>query len=304
VGDSSSYSPARDAGLFLVLAILFNGLVYPGPLGAELAGTFYLAFFVHAGFTLYDGRFSARRTKTWLALAALWACAQIWPFAGYITFLGQLDYWLFTVLVNLGLASLDPDHPGLLPLVSLVSGVVSGRWAGLLMFAALCVDFAVLYHERWRGNAVWRAAIFAGCACAGGLVLGLALGAVVPPPPPKIELNLVTPPHILPAWYQLPEYAMLRAIPTKLAGVAVMFCAVLLPLLGPWMRADALRTGRWGWLWALLCVLLGAAWIGLGYLGSRPVDSWPAYGGQVLVAYYFAFFLVLPPLLHRISRMP
>ncbi len=281
-----------------MLAILFNGLVYPGPSAGELAGTFYLAFFVHAGFALYDGRFSARRTKTWLALAGLWALAQIWPFAGYITFLGQLDYWLFTVLVNLGLASFDPDHPGLLPWV----GLVTGLWPGPFLFAALCVDIAVLYLDRWRGRPAWHGAIFAACACFGGLVLGLALGALVPPPPPKLELDFVTPPHIVPAWYRLPEYAMLRAFPSKLGGVVAMFCAVLLPLLWPWMRADALRTGPLSWLWALLCVLLGAAWIGLGYLGTVPAESEAAYAAGLLVAYYFAFFLVLPPLLHRISR--
>jgi quinol-cytochrome oxidoreductase complex cytochrome b subunit len=300
MNDTNVYSPARDAGLFLVLAILFGGLIYPGPLARELQSAFHLAFFAHAGFTLYDGRFSAQRTKSWAALAGLWALAQITPFAGYITALGQLDYWLFTVLVNTGLASFDPNHPGVLPLV----GFVKGLWPGPLLLAVLCVDIAVLYYDRWRGNLAWRAAIFAGCASAAGIIVGLALGLPAPPPPSMIELDFITPPHIVPPWYRLPEYAMLRAIPGKLAGVAVTFCAVLLPLFWPWMRAGTLRGGPLRWLWGTLCILLGAAWIGLGYLGSLPAGSWSPYWAQVLVAYYFAFFLVLPPLLNRISREP
>ena len=82
--NSSERSLTRDAGLVLVLAILLNGLVFFGAWShARLIGTFYSAFLVHAGFTLYDGRFNTLRTKTWLLLLAAWTLAEISPFFGY-----------------------------------------------------------------------------------------------------------------------------------------------------------------------------------------------------------------------------
>jgi quinol-cytochrome oxidoreductase complex cytochrome b subunit len=183
---------------------------------------------------------------------------------------------------------------------------MSGFLPAVVLLAALCIDIAAVYRERWRGNAPWKAWAFAACALLGGIVLGVALGHFLPPPappPPELMLSqpLLTPPHIVPEWYVLPEYGMLRAIPHKLASVLATLCAVLVPLSWPWLRTDALRTGRTGWLWALLCVLLACAWTGLGYSGSRAATPETIYAARGLAAYYFAFFFLLIPLLHRFS---
>jgi ubiquinol-cytochrome c reductase cytochrome b subunit len=106
----------------------------------------------------------------------------------------------------------------------------------------------------------------------------------------------------LPPWHELPFYALLRAVPNKLGGVLLMFAAVLVPMIWPWMRADLLRMGPMRRVWALFCLALAAVWIALGYLGSRPPEGALLPAAQALAVFYFAFFLIVPPVLRKIPR--
>jgi hypothetical protein len=91
-------SPARQTGLFLVLVALANGLMLPGSLSVkDLMTTFYLALFVHVGFTIYDGSFNALRTATWLLLIGLWVGSEIAAFFGLMFPSGQFAFWLANV---------------------------------------------------------------------------------------------------------------------------------------------------------------------------------------------------------------
>jgi hypothetical protein len=300
-------SAVRNAGLFLVLAIIFNGLIFPdSPSAGGAAGTFYLVFFVHAGFTLYDGRFGRLRSVTWLLLTGLLAWGMLSLFLGYVLIWGQMSYWLVNILTNLlpdPMVLWDPAYSGPWRWIRWIFQAVAVIIA-LLPLALLCLDIAVMHYDSWRRVPKWRAAVFAAFACLAGLALGFMLGALAPQPAPVMTTRFPTPAHIVPEWYWLPDYAILRAIPSKLGGVIAMFCAMLLPLLWPWMRADALRTGPMRRVWALLCLLLACTWIGLGYLGSLPAEGADLHITRVLTVYYFAFFLILPPLLHRIARSP
>ena len=109
----------------------------------------------------------------------------------------------------------------------------------------------------------------------------------------------VTPPHIVPEWYFLPFYAILRAIPNKLLGVIALFgvdrcswpsCPGSTP------RRCARRSYRplfrkFFWLFVAAC-------IGLGYLGSKPPEGvYVILAARILTFYYFAFFLIVLPLL-------
>jgi quinol-cytochrome oxidoreductase complex cytochrome b subunit len=104
----------------------------------------------------------------------------------------------------------------------------------------------------------------------------------------------VTPAHIVPEWYFLPFYAILRAIPDKLGGVLAMFAAIVVLALVPWLDTSKVRSmsyrpiGRW-MLWAFV-----AAFIGLGYLGSRPAEGGYVIAAQVLTVVYFGYFVALP----------
>ncbi len=108
--------------------------------------------------------------------------------------------------------------------------------------------------------------------------------------------RLVTPEHIKPVWYYTPYYAMLRVIPHKLSGVIVMFGAIAVLFLLPWLDRAKVRSyryrGKLSWtmllLFALSFVWLGK--IGAG-TGTDPVETWI---GRVLTAYYFLFFFTMP----------
>jgi ubiquinol-cytochrome c reductase cytochrome b subunit len=108
---------------------------------------------------------------------------------------------------------------------------------------------------------------------------------------------LVTPAHIVPEWYYLPFYAVLRAIPDKLLGVTAMFGSILILFALPWLDTSRVRSGtfrpifkQFFWVFVLVC-------IGLGYLGSKPAEGIYVFWARILTAYYFLHFIVILPLL-------
>jgi quinol-cytochrome oxidoreductase complex cytochrome b subunit len=120
---------------------------------------------------------------------------------------------------------------------------------------------------------------------------------------------LQTPPHIVPEWYFLPFYAILRAItfdiwfvPAKLIGVVLMFASVLILLLLPWLDRSPVRSGRFRplfkqffWIFVLDCIILGV-------VGAHPPEGHWIPIGQAATAFYFAFFLIILPLLSVFER--
>jgi quinol-cytochrome oxidoreductase complex cytochrome b subunit len=290
---------ARDAALFLVLAALVDGLLATLTAGpGSLLTTFYLAFFIHAGFTLYDGRFDALRTVTWIVLIAAWAAAEFVEFLGYLIPWGQLTFWLASQLAALRagpeiLASLD----------WLASRLAAFPLWSIPLLCILCLDVAVMHCEAWRRRSLAHAAVSLIAVVAVVVFFGVIAGLLVGRPAP-LEPDVggfPTPMKIIPPWYELPFYAMLRAVPDKLAGFVVMYAAMAVPLIWPWMHADALRTGPLRRMWLVLCLALAAVWIGLTYLGSRPPEPVSVHVAQALAVFYFAFFLIWPPLLHKFA---
>jgi len=111
-----------------------------------------------------------------------------------------------------------------------------------------------------------------------------------------------TPAHIVPEWYYLPFYAILRSIPNKLAGVIAMFSAILVLAFLPWLDTAKTRSSKYRplakqffWIFVIVCILLG-------YLGSQPPEGIYVIAGRILTVCYFAYFLVLLPLLSRIEK--
>ena len=110
-----------------------------------------------------------------------------------------------------------------------------------------------------------------------------------------IDANpLVTPAHIVPEWYFLPFYAILRAIPSKLGGVLAMFGSIAILAFLPWLDTSRVRSGVFRpvfkvlfWVFVLVC-------IGLGYLGAMPAEGGYVIASRLLTALYFLFFLSLP----------
>jgi ubiquinol-cytochrome c reductase cytochrome b subunit len=113
---------------------------------------------------------------------------------------------------------------------------------------------------------------------------------------------LQTPPHIVPEWYFLPFYAILRAIPNKLFGVIALFSSIAILFFVPWLDWSKVRSTsyrpvyKWFfWAFVLTCLVLG-------YLGSQPPEGIYLTLGRIFTLYYFAFFLVVMPVVGRYER--
>lgn len=270
----NNWLSARNLALFAAIALIANAIWARADTEAW-TGTFYLALVIHLGLGLYDARFSDARKWSWLILVGLWILFEILGFLGFMLPMGQIAYWLASIL-PLGLVEPLTSAP-ILPLVG---------------FVALAVDATV-----WRltGEADRRLVglfILIIVAILAGLGAGLLLGALLPPPSPD-ELGLGF--AILPAWYELPIYALLRAVPDKLGGVVLVLAALLVLLPWPWLMR---RRPDWGWLWVLCCLLLASVWVALGYIGAQSADN-VMLPALLLAACHFAFFLVLPVLARR-----
>ena len=118
-----------------------------------------------------------------------------------------------------------------------------------------------------------------------------------------IEANpLVTPAHIVPEWYLLPFYAILRAIPSKLGGVIFMFAAIFVLILLPWLDTCKVRSAAFRPIYRKFFWVLVVTVILLGYLGAKPPEGIYLVLSRIGTTYYFIHFLVLLPLLGRYEK--
>jgi len=107
----------------------------------------------------------------------------------------------------------------------------------------------------------------------------------------------VTPAHIVPEWYYLPFYAILRAIPDKLLGVLAMFGSIAILAFLPWLDTSRVKSARYRPLYRQFFWLFVAVCIGLGWLGSKPAEGIYTLIARILTFYYFAHFIIVLPLL-------
>lgn len=119
-----------------------------------------------------------------------------------------------------------------------------------------------------------------------------------------IEANpLVTPTHIVPEWYFLPFYAILRSIPNKLAGVMAMFGAILILFALPWLDRSKVRSARYRPLFRIFFAVFLIAFTLLGYLGAQPAEEPFITMAQLCTFWYFFHFLVIMPCLPKFERI-
>jgi len=108
---------------------------------------------------------------------------------------------------------------------------------------------------------------------------------------------LVTPAHIVPEWYFLPFYAILRSIPDKLLGVIAMFASILILMILPFYFSNKIRSAQYRPLFRIAYWLFVAIFLNLLWIGGNPVETPYVFLGQILTVLYFLFFLVVLPLL-------
>jgi len=104
-----------------------------------------------------------------------------------------------------------------------------------------------------------------------------------------------TPAHIVPEWYFLPFYAVLRSIPDKLGGVAGMGGALIILFLIPFTNTSEVRSTTFRPIFKIFYWLLVADFLILGWVGQKPVKDIYVLVGQIATVYYFLFFLILIP---------
>lgn len=115
--------------------------------------------------------------------------------------------------------------------------------------------------------------------------------------------------HIVPEWYFLPFYAMLRAITFNIgpisstfAGVIVLVSSIVVLLFIPWLDRSKVKSARYRPLYKLFFWLFIADVVFLGWLGSQPISNATILSAQIATAYYFVFFLVIMPFLPKFER--
>jgi ubiquinol-cytochrome c reductase cytochrome b subunit len=121
---------------------------------------------------------------------------------------------------------------------------------------------------------------------------------------------LVTPPHIVPEWYFLPFYAILRAItfdifwiiPAKLGGVIAMFASIGVLFFLPWLDTSKVRSARYRPIYKIFFWLLVVDCFILGYVGAHPPEGFLVTLGLLATIWYFAHFLIILPILGKLER--
>jgi ubiquinol-cytochrome c reductase cytochrome b subunit len=113
---------------------------------------------------------------------------------------------------------------------------------------------------------------------------------------------MVTPAHIVPEWYLLPFYAILRAVPDKLGGVLLMFGALFVLIILPWLDTSKVRSAIFRPIYKQFFWIFVIDVLALGYLGAMPAEGTYLILARISTIYYFAHFLIILPALGFLEK--
>ena len=280
---------------------------------------FFVVVYIHIFRGLYYGSYKAPRELLWILGVAILVLMMASAFMGYVLPWGQMSFWAATVITNLfsaiplvgesivtwlwgGFAVGNPTLNRfyalhyLLPFV-IVGAVILHIWAlhrfgsnNPLGIEANGPQDKIPFHPYYTAKDAFGFGVF--------LLLFAAIVFFAPnslgEPDNYIPANpLSTPAHIVPEWYFLPYYAILRAIPDKLLGVIAMFGSILILFVLPWIDRSPVRSAKFRpiykqffWIFLADCILLG-------YIGSKPPAGMFLIIGRIATAYYFLHFVIV-----------
>ena len=291
---------------------------------ANGASMFFVAVYIHMLRGLYYGSYKAPREVLWILGVIIYLLMMATGFMGYVLPWGQMSFWGATVITNLFSA---------IPLVG--DSITTWLWGGYsvdnptlnrffslhyllpFMIAGVVVLHVWALHVVGQNNPdgvevknVERDTVpftpYATIKDSFAMVCFMLFYAwwifYVPNylghADNYIEANpLSTPSHIVPEWYYLPFYAILRAIPSKLGGVVAMFSAILVLCFIPWLDTSRVRSAKYRPVFKVFFWVFVATCVGLGYLGAMPPEGGYVLAARLLAVYYFAFFIIVMPLL-------
>jgi quinol-cytochrome oxidoreductase complex cytochrome b subunit len=310
------------------------------------ASMFFIVVYIHMFRGLYFGSYKAPREILWILGVVILLLMMATAFMGYVLPWGQMSFWGATVITNLFSAiplvgdwivtllwgGFAVDNPTLnrffslhylMPFV-LVGVIVLHIWA-LHVHGSnnpIGIDTkgeqdVIPFHPYYTVKDMFGLGVF--------LVFFAYFIFFAPNylghPDNYIEANsLSTPAHIVPEWYFLPFYAILRAVPAnfvgewvtawmgfvlieaKLAGVLAMFGSIAVLFVLPWLDRSPVRSSRFRpmykwffWIFLIVCIVLG-------YVGAKPAEGIYIVIGRVATVWYFAHFLVIIPLLAKFEK--
>jgi len=113
---------------------------------------------------------------------------------------------------------------------------------------------------------------------------------------------LVTPSHIVANWYLAPFYAILRAIPDKLGGVVLMFAAILILFVLPWLDTSKTKSCNYRPVYKWFMMLFFVNFFVLGYVGMKPAAGTYLLIARIGLVYYFVFLLILTPFIGKFEK--
>lgn len=294
---------------------------------ANGASMFFIVVYIHIFRGLYYGSYAAPRELVWIVGSLILVLMMATAFMGYVLPWGQMSFWGATVITNLFSAipiigesivywlwgGFSVDNATLNRFFSLhylLPFVIAGA-AGLHLFVlhetgsnnplgiSAKVD-KIPFHPYYTLKDLYGLILFA-------LFFGIFIyfyPNMLGHPDNYIEANpLVTPAHIVPEWYFLPFYAILRSIPDKLGGVICMGLALVVLFLLPYLNTSEIRSSQFRPIHRQLFWLLVVDSIILGWIGQCPPEEPYITIGQIATVYYFAYFLIFIPLLGKIERI-
>ena len=318
------YTPHADHAFDSVEHIMrnvnFGWLIrYIHAVGASM---FFVVVYAHIARGLFFGSYKNPREMIWFLGIIIFLCMMATAFMGYVLPWGQMSFWGATVITNLFSA---------IPIVG--DNIVTWLWGGYsvdnptlnrffalhYLFPFIIVGIVILhlialhipgsnnpsgvsvkdvkkdtipFHPYYTIKDLFGLGLF--------LILFFYFVFFYPNnlghPDNYIPADpLVTPAHIVPEWYFLPFYAILRAIPDKLLGVLLMFASILILFFLPWLDRSKIRSGYYRPMFKIFYVGLILDFVLLGYLGAQAPEGIYVFLSQIATLYYFGYFLVILP---------
>src|SRR3954469_21316055 len=283
------------------------------------ASMFFIAVYIHIFRGIYYGSFKAPRELLWIIGVVILLLMMATAFMGYVLPWGQMSFWGATVITNLFSA---------IPVVG--ESVVTWLWGGfavdnptlnrfyalhyLLPFIIVAVvalhvvalhvhgsnnplgidpkgpQDTVPFHPYYTMKDGFGVTVFMIVYAAFVFFMPNSLGEAVNYVPAN---PLVTPNEIVPEWYLLPFYAILRSIPDKLGGVIAMFGSIAILFVVPWLDTSRVRSCAFRPIYKWFVFVLAADMVLLGWCGANPPEGMFVIYARLGTIYYFFHFLVL-----------
>ena len=290
---------------------------------ANGASFFFIVVYIHIFRGLYYGSYKAPRELLWMLGVVILLLMMATAFMGYVLPWGQMSFWGATVITNLFSAiplvgesivtllwgGFSVDNPTLNRFFSLhyllpfvIVGVVVLHIVALHRFGSnnpLGIDVrgdqdTVSFHPYYTVKDMFGLSVFLTIMAAVVFFLPNSMGH----PDNYIPANpMVTPAHIVPEWYFLPFYAILRAVPDKLLGVLAMFAAIAVLFVLPWLDRSPVRSATFRPIYKIMFWVFLLDCVALTYLGAKPAEGIYVVLSRLCTVYYFAHFIIFLPAL-------